>query len=376
MGCHNSTPREDPKTIHVPFGHVPYTPSLPSVMGSLPHFPIDWWFYGGWATSQDNSKQFTIVLWSQRMIIDGVIFYGIGVKNSGSSAPADSFFTRTDMVGLCHFPSPTSTTWSTSIEGPRISMKCKLMSGTLGLRGAMYQVDMNDRANNIQASLKLESTVGLIEEGPACMYPGIETIQFNMPAMTILEGSTVTMEGETTQLAKGNIWLDRQSIHMPNIFKPLYIGNWLAITMNDQTSYTIQFVWPKKEEKGTQWIVGTGTGYPPVAQTGLEYPALLHWDGKTPVQGVHVLEKDEFDLKILDPSDPENSPHWKSTNEDGNTYCTAWYLSLKGKVYKMLVIVPGCEVWLDTYFYEGAAVLYDENDDVVGHAFVEQMGYN
>lgn len=280
------------------------------------------------------------------------------------------------MVGLCQFPSPTSTTWSTSIEGPRMSMKCKLTSGTLGLRGAMYQVDMHDRTNNIQASLKLESTVGLIEEGPACMYPGIETIQFNMPAMTILEGSTITMEGETTQLAKGNIWLDRQSIHMPNIFKPLYIGNWLAITMNDQTSYTIQFVWPKKEEKGTQWIVGTGTGYPPVAQTGLEYPALLHWDGTTPVQGVHVLEKNEFDLKILDPSDPENSPHWKSTNENGNTYCTAWYLSLKGKVYKMVVIVPGCEVWLDTHFYEGAAVLYDENDDAVGHAFVEQMGYN
>ena len=158
-----------------------------------------------------------------------------------------------------------------------------------------------------------------------------------------------------------------------NVFKPLYIGVWLAITMNDETSYTIQFVWPKREEEGTQWIIGTDVGYPATAQTGLEYPALKEWDGESPVQGVHVLEKSEFNLNILIPSDPENSPHWKSTN--GNTYCTAWHLSLKGKVYKMVSLVPGCEVWLDTYFYEGAATLYNEND-VIGHVFVEQMGYN
>ena len=48
----------------------------------------------------------------------------------------------------------------------------------------------------MHASLKLESTIGLVEEGPACMYqnPGIETIQFNMPAMTILAGSTITTD--------------------------------------------------------------------------------------------------------------------------------------------------------------------------------------
>ncbi len=46
-------------------------------------------------------------------------------------------------------------------------------------------------------------------------------------------------------------------------------------------------------------------------------------------------------------------------------------LSLKGKNYKLLV--QGCEVFLDTYFYEGAA---DESGAVVGHVMVEQMGYN
>ena len=375
MGCIHSTPaREDPETIHVPFGHVPYTPSLPGVMGPLWHFPIDWWFYGGWASDAANSKQFTIVLHSQRVVIDGCFFYGIGVKNCSSTSET-AFVTKTDLLALGLFPTPASTSLSTKIETTHSSVTCKLTSGTLGLRGATYQVDMNDTTNNIQVSLNLESTVGLVQEGPACIYPGTDTIQFNMPAMIILKGSTITMNGETTQLAKGNIWLDRQSVKLFNIFKPLYIGSWLAITMNDRTSYTIQFVWPKREKIGTQWIVGTDVGYHPTAQTALEYPSLQNWEGSLPIQGVNVLKKEEFDLNILNPSDPENSPHWKS--KKGNTYCTAWHLKLKDKVYKMVALVPDCEVWLDTYFFEGSAALYDENEaEAVGHAFVEQMGYN
>ena len=373
MGCHHSTPvREDPETIHVPFGHVPYTHSLPGVMGPLFHFPLDWWFYGGWASDASNSKQFTILLHALRMTVDGGILYGIGVKN-GPSARDTAFVTETHMLALGRFPTAASTSWSTNIETVNASLICKLTSGTLGLRGATYEVDMNDKTKNIQVFLKLESTVGLVEEGPSCIYPGVDTIQFNMPAMTILEGSTITMNGETTQLARGNIWLDRQSVKLFNIFKPLYTGVWLAITMNDQTSYTIQFLWPKKEK---QWIVGTDVGYPPTIQTALEYPSLQHWDGSSPIQGVNVLKKQEVDLNILTPTDPENSPHWKSTtNEKGNTYSTAWHLKLKDKVYKMVALVPECEVCLDTYFFEGVATLYDENVEV-GHAFVEQMGYN
>ncbi len=375
MATHDNSAVDDtdPNTIHVPFGHVPYVPSLPKVMGSLTDFPIDWWFYGGWAANEDDTKQFTIVLWSQRALFNGIIFYGIGVKTNSDTD--GSFYTTTDMLGMCRFPTPTSTSWSTHIDATHTSMTCKLKSGTLGLRGAMYQVDLTDKTNNVQASLTLKSNVGLIEEGPACMYPGIETIQFNMPAMTILAGSTITLKGETTDLAKGNIWLDRQSIQMPsNIFKPLYIGVWIAITMNDQTSYTIQFVWSKREEKGTQWISGTEVGYPPLAKTGLEYFSLQNWDGQSPVDGVDVLGSSEFDLNILTPSDTEKSPHWQS--ENGNTYCTAWNLSLKGKNYKLLSLVQGCEVFLDTYFYEGAATVEDESGAVVGHVMVEQMGYN
>ena len=308
------------------------------------------------------------------------MFYGIGVKSTASSHPEAAFFTRTDSIAVGQFPIPTATNWQTNVEaGSRTTMQCKLTSGTLGLRGSTYQVDMNDQHENIQVSLKLTSRVGLVEEGPACMYPGMETIQFNMPAMTISEGSTITIAGVTTQLATGNIWLDRQCLKMgiTNFLKPLYTGVWLAVTMNDKTSYTIQFLWPKIEEAGRQWIVGKDVGYPPTMQTALEYPALLDWDGKTPVQGVNVLKEQEFDLNILTPNDPGNSPHWKSLkHEEGNTYCTAWNLKLKNKTYEMHSLVPSCEVYLDTYFFEGIAIISDDNGAQVGYAVVEQMGYN
>ena len=374
--CWSLSDREDPLTINVPFGHVPYNPSLPGVMGPQDHFPIEWWYYGGWATDAENSKTFTILVYGLRALIDGGIMYGIGV-NTPSSTPETTFTTKTDMLALKQLPVPTPTSWSQHIKSSHNRMTCKLISGTLGLSGATYRLKMNDSTNNVEISLNLKSNTGLVQEGASGAFPGIDTMQFAMPAMSIEEDSTITMNGETTQIAQGNIWLERQSVKMFNVLRPLYLGNWLAITMNDRTSYTISFYWPKREEKGTQWIVGTEVGYPPSDQTALEYSYLQEWDGSAPVQGVNVMKNEDFDLNILNPSDPENSPHWKSsTNEEGNTYCTAWNLKLKGQIYKMVAVVPEAEVWLDTYFFEGVATLCDDSNQVVGYAFVEQMGYN
>lgn len=389
MGCTKSTHAnaKEPEIYPVPFGHVPYAPVLPGVMGPLWNFPMEWWFYGGWASDSTKSKQFTILLYSLRVTLDGGILYGIGVheKPPDPDTPDtfitktdDTFITKTDRLALGKFPAPTSSSWSTAIETMNSAMSCKLTSGTLGLAGATYQVDMDDKTNNINITLSLKDTLGLVQEGNCGAFPGIDTCQFAMPALTIQEGSNITIAGETTQLANGNIWLERQSVKLFNIFKPLYLGNWLAITMKDQTHYTISFYWQKKEEKGKQWIVGTEVGFPPTSQSALEYPGLPDRDGNSPIQGVIILEKHQFDLNILIPTDPEKSPHWKSsTNEEGNTYCTAWKLKLKDKVYKMTALLPGSEVWLDTYFSEGTATLCDEiSGEVAGHAFVEQMGYN
>lgn len=151
--------------------------------------------------------------------------------------------------------------------------------------------------------------------------------------------------------------------------------------MNDGTVYSFTFFWSPQR---IQWRVGTELNppVPPVNQIGIEYPALKTWNGSTPVQGVNALEASEFNLNILKPNDPPASPHWQSSSS-GNTYCTAWQLQIRDKVYTMSVLVSDSEVTAGTSFFEGAATLYapfhtqDKMYEVeVGHAFVEQMGYN
>ncbi len=370
MGTSHSK-QKDPLTTPLPLGHVPYTPSLPGAMGSLENFPFQWWYYGGWAKDATGRKEFSILLFSLKVLIDGGILFGIGMKDSDS--PDTTYVSKTNELGFGEFPAPTSTSWSTNIESLcGATLSCKLTGGTLGIAGATYSVDFKDDVNSLEVSLQLESTIGLMLEGAAGALPGIGAVQFGMPAMTIQEGSTITMKGEKTVLAEGNIWLERQSLKWYNVQKPIYIGNWLAITMNDGTSYTISFYWKKKEN---QWISGTAVGYPPVNQTALEYPVVKNWSkSSTPIHGSNILGQDDFDLNILLPSDPKLSPHWTSSN--GNTYCTAWELKLKGQTYTLQALIPEAEVHLMTYFYEGCASIYDEKKALVGHAVVEQMGYN
>lgn len=165
-----------------------------------------------------------------------------------------------------------------------------------------------------------------------------------MPSLSIQEGSTISIDGNTTTVG-GNIWLDRQTVtgkSDPNHPKPLYIGNWLAVNMNDGTIYSFSFFWKPQQ---VQWIVGSELDppVPPVGKIGIEYPALKTWNGSSPVQGVHVLEATEFDLNILKPKDPQASPHWKSKTS-GNTYCTAWQLRIRDKVYTMSVLLSDSEV--------------------------------
>ncbi len=120
----------------------------------------------------------------------------------------------------------------------------------------------------------------------------------------------------------------------------------------------------------------------PIGKIGLEYPSLYGWDSSTspPIVGVNVLDSSEFDLNILHPSDPALSPHWQSKiPASGQTYCSAWKLKIRDTTYILSVLVPGSEVFLGTYFFEGAADVYTTQgcvEVVVGKAFCEQMGYN
>ncbi len=378
MGTSHS--KQDPQTTPLPLGHVPYTPSLPAAMGSLENFPFQWWYYGGWAKDTTGKKEFSILLFSLKVLIDSGIVFGIGMKDSDSTDT--TYKSKTKQFGFGEFPAPTSTSWSTKIISAcgGTTLSCTLTDGTLGVAGAKYDVDFKDEdeENSLVVSLKLESTIGLMLEGLAGALPGIGAVQFGMPAMTIQEGSTITKNGEKTVLAEGNIWLERQSLKWYNILNPIYVGNWLAITMNDGTSYTISFYWKEKQD---QWISGTAVHHPPVNKTAIEYPVFKNWrKSLTPIQGSNILAQDDFDLNIFPPSDPKLpsnwQSHWQSKNGPKNTYATAWKLKLKGHIYTLKALIPEAEVHLMTYFYEGCAGIYDEKSVLVGHAVVEQMGYN
>ena len=380
-----------PLSYPVPFGHVPYTPALPGAMGPLWSFPIEWWYYAGWAHDQSGSKTFSILVQIIRYGPGGAILYGIGTtSDAGSNQPP---FESQWSGGLGSFPSPTSASWSIETKtNKQMTMTCTLMSGTLGLSGATYKLDMTDVTHGVSASFALRDTFGMILEGASGAFKGGEndSYEFAMPSLSIQEG-TITMHGETTPLKSGNLWLDRQCINQPSLHghsaspttpipssdssqHQLYTGNWLAVIMNDQTRYVLVFFWPKKQH---QWIVGTELQppVPPEGKIGLEYPPLSDWDLSSPVQGVHVLDSSEFDLNILHPNDPPTSPHWTSPTSH-QTYCSAWKLRIRKNVYTMTVLIPESEVHASsTYFFEGAAIICDEHSNQVGRSFVEQMGY-
>ena len=388
-----------PVCYPVPFGHIPYTPSLPDAMGPLWDFPIEWWYYAGWATDETGNKKFTVLLeilrctlLSDKTLTGAAILYGIGTDSAS--------FVTNSVMGNGDFPPATSTAWSVGFKAfdflDEASMTCKMTSnGVLGLAGASYQLEMVDKEKSVAASFTMEDHLGMVLEGGSGAFHktgGANSFEFAMPSLSITSGS-ITLSGKTTKIGSGNLWLDRQtetlSILDPDWqnlkyppashprSKPLYTGNWLAINMNDHTVYNLVFFWPRKTE---QWKVGSELQPPvyPKSKIGLEYPSLPNWQGEShpPVSGVVVLGQDEFDLNILEPGDPNSSPHWNSKPSQP-TYCTAWRLMIKGKVYNMTALVPGSQVKQGKYFFEGAASICNISDGTeVGHAFIEQMGYN
>ncbi len=101
----------DPQTTPLPLGHVPYSPSLPGAMGSLEgfEFPFQWWYYGGWAKDTTGKKEFSILLFSLKVLIDGGILFGIGMKDSSTSTPSTTYVSKTNEFGVGEFPAPSCT---------------------------------------------------------------------------------------------------------------------------------------------------------------------------------------------------------------------------------------------------------------------------
>ncbi len=183
--------------------------------------------------------------------------------------------------------------------------------------------------------------------------------------------------------------------------KPLYCGTWIGISLDSGISFALAEFWHALQP---QWISGTKTGHPPLGGFGNMFFKAVQ-GGPQPGNGGMFLQprlsKDQkdgwdFDVNILDWSDPDKSPHWTSPLS-GNIYATAVEIEFSGAVqahgvphYLYLYAISECcenvlPVKADRYF-EGAAVICREKltsieqetlaAKAIGYAFVEEMGYN
>ena len=237
------------------------------------------------------------------------------------------------------------------------------MACILGLAKASYKLEIVDTSKGLNAVFIMHDPFGAI----LVLASGIEkspSYEYALPCLNIMNGSYIKMNGEKYYLLDGNLWLNRQTHapdsgsvsqnlnskqlplrHQPAAGQQLYTGNCLAIVMNNKTVYVMAFFWPEKKD---QWIVGSKLNppHPPLAKTGLKFlysSEWINWKDIPPMQGVFVLDPDEFDLNIFDPNNPSDSPHWKSPTTK-QTYCSKWQLQIGDIRYIMTALVPESEV--------------------------------
>lgn len=132
-------------------------------MGPLWGYPVEWWYYGGWAFDETGTKKFTILLQTVRTGSPlATMLFGIGYEDTQNT----KFITNV-VEGTGEFPNATSSTWSTNFSNmtKTATMTCMQTSGKLGLSGASYKLDMKDQGKNISASFTVKDNFGMIMEG-------------------------------------------------------------------------------------------------------------------------------------------------------------------------------------------------------------------
>jgi len=284
----------------------------------------------------------------------------------------------------------------------------------VGLRGSRYRLDFEDSpagGEAVRISLDLTDEYGTKLEGdsgyvaPAEGQPGLYTYEVTQPRLR-LESGVVAIGREETVLTSGMFWHDRQAYTLSpgdsggngapvdasaaETAKParysLYRGNWIALTFLNGISGVLAPMWPKVDAPHEQWIVGSKVKRPPIGGYGnLYFPEEL--DFRNGGMRLKALGPDpDFDVNIFDPDDPSKSPTW--SGEDHVVYGTQWQIGFSEAVTALGIpatvyvkaLIPGCRIAFPAQnsFYEGAAEIYSDREcrHVIGHAFVEQMGYN
>ena len=206
---------QDPDANPVPFGHLPYHPSLPGAMGPQWSFPVEWWYYGGWGQSvsqTDNQPgpKFTIYLETARYPVDGEgldgdavaeakILNGIGTRANTST----QFFTNYSFAIGFHskklpdqpqygliIPPPTQDQWYCEAHTTTMQMTNQLTDGILGIAGASYKLEMTDTSQGLHAVFNLLDPFGGILELSSKEVP---TYEYALPSLNIMNESYIVL---------------------------------------------------------------------------------------------------------------------------------------------------------------------------------------
>jgi hypothetical protein len=312
---------------------------------------------------------------------------------------------------------------------------------SISAKGSGYKTLANEATtlkSDYHISLTLEDKRGTVMEGvsgyvgPYMFVPvnnpdAPPSYECAQPFLTITAG-TIEIEDVIHTIEKGNLWMDRQMVSasennssqqsvslkhaedLKNYFltkttssKPLYLGDWMAVTLDNGLSLALVEFWQPCIPPLLQWQTGTKVYLPPQKGFGNLFfsvePSLepfvkpVHNGGIALRPRYWLEEADDmwdFDINILNAEDPDpdQSPHWKSPIS-GQTYATAWeiefsksiqHYGLPEKLY-VFVLCENCENVLPgktLAFFEGTAIAYADKEKTkpLGHVFVEQMGFN
>ncbi len=296
-------------------------------------------------------------------------------------------------------------------------------------RGRGYRSAANEprtAKSAYQLSLVVEDKRGTIMEGQSG-YVGPEmfkngdasapaSYECAQPILAIQSGGTLAIDNVTRTIDRGYLWLDRQMIATPKnaqsgtppvhgsakglkqrllrkslATKSLYVGDWMGFVFESGLVMVLVEFWRKSDP---QWITGTKVDKPPKEGFGnLYYPAgrdTINANGGRrlrPKLSPHDAEWD-YDINILIPERPDRSPHWQSPLS-GKAYATAWQIDFSERLgheglprtIYVYAVSDNCEILMidkQDAFFEGAALVYadKERTTLIGHVFVEQMGFN
>lgn len=398
--------------------------SLPSGLGLLLQYEVEWWYYAGHAYDADGTEytlQFSIdrdwqflfcasgIGWGDQYLFN--IGYGIG-------ATADPL-----LPAAFKLPAVTDDRYEGSFDSllspirMRFSRTGGAASGTTGSQYTLSSSMTGEKSYDIE--LQLVDERGMVMEwqsgyiGPSAKNSfDASSYEFAQPRLRITGGS-LTVGGSQRAIASGMLWLDRQVLTYPQKAaarastgdalkdgiasvgsrSSLYRGDWMGITFDDGLTMVCSCFWQEPQPPLLQWQTGTLLGRPPLATYGNLY---FRDEGDRMTNGgafAHGYDEGDpdpndydFDVNILTPDAPQTSPHWTSPTS-GQTYANAWWIRIGPRLQRhgvppnlyLQAVVPGCENLVPgSAFWEGAANVYADEamTQRIGHAFVEQMGFN